>query len=135
MTGIERSECTCVMEHKKRGEVSGAIRDSRLQFRAEAPLEFGADFTDLDSGGDDEFAAQEFARLVVIRKATRYTAILAFLIPAKAAVGNRLRADVLEAAQNGVLFRDLELLPLNRNLDEFLVMAEDFGHTANLLKA
>jgi len=49
-------------------------------------------------------------------------AILALLVPAKAAVRNGIRTDVLESAQAGILLRDLECLAQNRDVDQRFVV-------------
>jgi hypothetical protein len=61
------------------------------------------------SSHDDEFAAQHFPGLVVVRELTPNPAILALLIPAEAPIGNGLWADELETAQQGVALRHLKL--------------------------
>src|SRR5580704_8323048 len=77
-------------------------RHIRRQLRAQAPLQLLAQLRDLHSRHDDKFAAQHFARLIIVGQLARHAAILALLIPAKASVRNRLRADELEAAQQRV---------------------------------
>ena len=68
------------------------------------------------------------ARLVVVGQLTFDAAVLALLVPAEPPVGDRLRADELEAAQNGVLLRHLDLLAQDLNLHQPLVGAEEFRH-------
>jgi hypothetical protein len=46
-----------------------------------------------------------------IGKLSHDAAILAVLIPAETPVGDGLRADILEAAQDRILLRDLKSLP------------------------
>jgi len=50
-----------------------------------------------------------------VRQLSDHAAILAVLIPAEASIGDGFRADVLKAAQNGVLFGNLKRL--TQNLD------------------
>src|SRR5579859_1993202 len=68
-------------------------------FRPQAPLQFLAQFRNFHSSHDDEFAAEHFARLVVVRQLAGHAAILAILVPAEAAIGNRFRANELETTQ------------------------------------
>src|SRR5262249_27053545 len=98
------------------------------QFRLQAPFQFLAQFVHFHAGHDDELASQHFARLIVVRQLTAYTAILAILIPAEASVGNRLRAQKLEAAQQGIPLRHLKLLAQDRDLDEFFIRPKRFRH-------
>jgi hypothetical protein len=58
--------------------------------------------------GDNEFAAQHFSGTVIVWQETGDPTILAFLIPAKPAIGNRFRANVLEAPQDRVSIGDAE---------------------------
>src|ERR1700733_13125328 len=55
-------------------------------------------------------------------------AVLASLIPAEATVGNRLRADELKGAQEGIPLRDEECLSQNGNLHKPFVRPEHFRH-------
>ncbi len=98
------------------------------QLGAEAPLQLGADLGDVHVRHDQELTAQHFTRLVVVGKLAHDAAILAFLIPAKPAIGHSLRANVLKAAKHGVLLRDLEFLPEDRDFDQALIGAEDLRH-------
>src|SRR5207245_1116998 len=100
----------------------------RSQLGAQAPLEFLAHLRDLHPRHHDELAAQHLVRLVVIRQLTAHTAVLAILIPAEAAVGNRLRANELEAAQQRITLRHLKLLSKNNDVNQFFVRAEGFRH-------
>ena len=52
------------------------------------------------------------------------SAKLAFLIPAKASVGNSFRTDVLEDPQASVLLGNLEGLSQDRNVDQPFVVAK-----------
>ena len=85
-------------ESKQNTELGGNWR-IRRQLGAQAPFQFLADFRDFHSSHDNKFAAQHLASFVVIRELTGYTAILALLVPAEPAVGNRFGADELETAQ------------------------------------
>ena len=75
--------------------------DSRLcaQFVLEAEEQLRRKFGDIHSGGDHELATQYRFGLIFIGELATHAAILAFLVPAEAAVGNRFRADELEASQ------------------------------------
>jgi hypothetical protein len=85
-------------ESKQDAELGGNGR-VRRQLGAQAPLQFLTDFGDFHPGHDDKFAAQHFARFVVIGELAGNPAILALLVPAKAAVRNRFGTDELEATQ------------------------------------
>jgi hypothetical protein len=71
----------------------------RRKLGAQAPLQFLADFGDFHSGHDDKFAAQHFARFVVIGELAGNPAILTLLVPAEAPVGDRFGTDELETTQ------------------------------------
>ena len=96
-------------ESKQNAELGGNGR-VRRQLGAQAPFQFLADFGYFHSGHDDKFAAQHFARFVVVGELAGNTAILALLIPAETPVRNRLGTDKLETTQQRVPFRDLEFL-------------------------
>jgi hypothetical protein len=49
-------------------------------------------------------------RFIVVRELGDNAAILTLLIPAKPAVRNGLRAQILKATENGILFGNLERL-------------------------
>jgi hypothetical protein len=122
---------------EKVAAVSGstALADGRGfsgQFGSQTPLQFLAELGDFHPRHNDEFTAQHLARFVVIRQLADNPAILAFLVPAEAPIRHRLRAQVLEAAKNGVLLRNLKLLPEDLDFDELFVRAEDFRHDAGL---
>ena len=53
---------------------------------------------DYHAGDDVEFAGEHGPGFIVIRQLASDFAVLAFLVPAEAAVGDGLRADVLEGA-------------------------------------
>jgi hypothetical protein len=57
---------------------------------------------------------------------------LAILVPAETPVRDRFRADVLEAAENGVLFGDLKRLPEDFDVYESLVRAENLIRSAGI---
>ena len=82
-----------------------------MQFILQAILEFGAEFCNFHAGAHHELTAEQFARLVVVNQFAHHAAILAILIPAEPPIRDGFRADVLKAAENRVLFRDLEGLP------------------------
>ena len=94
----------------------------------ETPLEFLAEFGDFHAGHDDKLASDHFTRFIIIGKLTGDAAILAILIPAEAAVGDRFRADKLKTTKQGVAFRNLEFFSENRNFNEFFVRTERFRH-------
>jgi len=100
----------------------------RRQLRTEAPFQFLADLGDLHSGHHDELAAQHLTCLIVVRQLRRDAAILAILIPAETPVGNRLRADELKAAQDGIFLRHLEFSPQDGDLHQLLVRTKWFRH-------
>jgi hypothetical protein len=92
---------------------------------SEAVFKFGADLCDFHACADQKFAAQQFAGLVIVHQFANYAATLAILIQAKPPVRNGFRANVLKAAENGVLFRDVERLPEDLDLDQSLVRPKD----------
>ena len=94
----------------------------------QAPLQFRAQLGDDHTLADQELAGQQRAGFVVIGQLASDAAILAFLIPAEAAIRNCFRADELEAAQERVLLRHLDLLAEYFNFDQALVRAEEIGH-------
>ena len=79
-----------------------------LQDPPEAELELRADLRDFHSRHDHEFATKHLARLVLVGELGRHTAVLAILIPAEPAVGDRLRTQKLEAAQERIFFRNFD---------------------------
>ena len=91
----------------------------------EAILQFGADFGNFHAGAHQKLAAQEFVRAVFIGEFSDDAAILAILIPAETAVRDGFRADVLKAAKNRVLFRDLECFSQDLDFDQPLVGAKN----------
>jgi hypothetical protein len=101
-----------------------------VQLLLQAVFEFGANLGDFHPGAYQEFAAQQFVGLVVVDQFARDAAILAILIPAETSVGNGFRADVLEAAQDRILFGNFERLPENLDGDEPLVWAKYLIGTA-----
>src|SRR5580704_13144005 len=78
--------------------------------------------------GNHIFATENRAGLIVVEQLAIDAAILAFLIPAKAAVRNRLGADELEAAQNGVLLGNEESFPQDADFHEPLKRTENLRH-------
>jgi hypothetical protein len=100
-----------------------------IQLFLEAVFEFGADFGNFHSRANQEFAAQQFVVLVLIRQFAGHAAILAILVPAETSVGNGFRADVLETAENRILLGDLERFAKNLDLDQAFVGSKDLiGH-------
>jgi len=53
-------------------------------------------------------------------------AVLALLVPAKAAVSDVLGREELETAQQHVVLRDLEFFPHHFDLDQFFVGAKEW---------
>lgn len=105
---------------------SGLIREGLLpQLILEAILQFGADFRNFHAGAHQKLAAQEIVRAVFIGEFSDDAAILAILIPAETPVRDGFRADVLEAAKNRVLFRDLESFSQDFNFNQPLVGAKN----------
>src|SRR5260370_35683345 len=100
----------------------------RGQLRPETPLQLLADIGNGHSGHDNELTAQHLSRLVVVGKLAHDAAILAVLIPAEPAIGDRFRANVLKTPQDGVFLRDLEFLPENCNFYQTLIRADGIGH-------
>jgi hypothetical protein len=107
------------------GMSEGYLSTFFVELFLEAILKFGADFCDFHSRADQEFAAQEFVRLVLVRQFAGHAAILAILIPAETSVGNGFRADVLKTAENRILLGDLEGLAENFDLDQAFVRTEN----------
>src|SRR5215471_6207972 len=106
---------------------------SEGQFGAQAPLQLLTQFRDFHSRHHDELAREHFARLIVVGKLACDAAILTILIPAKTAIRDCFRTDELEASQQRVPLRDLELLPHDVNVDKFFVRSEWFGHETLIL--
>src|SRR5713226_10106351 len=98
------------------------------QLRPQTPLQLLAQLRHFHARHHNKFAAQHLARLVVVRQLARNAAILAFLIPAKSTIRNRLRADELEATQKRIALGHLKFLPQNRNFHQLLVRTERFRH-------
>jgi hypothetical protein len=98
------------------------------QLRSQAPHQFGSHVGDAHTFRYEKFTAQNGARLIIIRELATYFAILTFLVPAKAAVRHRLRADELKCAQQRVSFRHQKGLAENGDLDKFLVGPKHFSH-------
>jgi hypothetical protein len=96
----------------------------RFQFFLQAVLQFGADLGDFHSGAHEKLAAQEIMRALFVGKLSGDAAILAILIPAEAAVRDRIRADVLKTTKDRVLFRHLEGFPKDFDFDEAFVRAK-----------
>jgi hypothetical protein len=92
-----------------------------LKFSLQAILQFGAEFSNLHACAYQEFATEQFVRLVFIQQLSSDAAILTILIPAEPSVWNRFRADVLKGAQDRVLFRNLESLSEYLDFDESFV--------------
>jgi hypothetical protein len=86
---------------------------SRPKFGAQAADQFRREIGNVHALRDDEFAAEDRARLVVIGKLAIDAAILAFLVPAEAAVGNRFGTDELKSAQKGIALRDRKTSDMN----------------------
>src|SRR5216684_5139077 len=107
-----------------------ALRDSgvRVELRPEAPLQLLAQLGNLHPRHNDEFATQHFPRLVVVRQLTRNATILAILVPAEAPVGNRLRTNELETAQERIAFRHLKFLTENGDVHKLFVWTKGFRH-------
>jgi hypothetical protein len=93
----------------------------------EAILQFGADLGNFHPCAYQELAAQEIVRAVFIGELSDHAAILAILIPAETAVRDGFRADVLKAAKNRVLFRDLESFSQDLNFDQTFVGAKNLS--------
>src|SRR5947209_15967955 len=111
-----------------RKAIRRGVSASPAQLSSQAPLEFWADLGDRHPSHNQKLATQHLARLVVVGQLAIDAAILAFLIPAKPPVRNGVRADELEAAQDRVLFRDLEHLTQNLNFNQTLKGTEGFAH-------
>jgi hypothetical protein len=104
----------------------------RGELGAETPLEFLTHIGDFHPGHDNKFAGEHFARLVIIGKLAGDAAVLAILIPAKAAIGDGFRADELEAAEQGIALGNMELLPHDDDIDEFFIRTKGFRHDETL---
>jgi hypothetical protein len=94
----------------------------------EAKLQFRADLRDFHSRHDHKFATEHLARLIVIGEFGHDPAVLAILVPAEPAVGDRFRTQKLKAAQERISLRDLHGLLQQLDLDQALVGPEGFGH-------
>ncbi len=70
---------------------------------------------------DHRLARKGLLNFLLSGTADAHAAILAFLIPAVAAVRNRVRRKKLEAAQKNIILRHRELAAPNRNLHELVV--------------
>jgi hypothetical protein len=100
------------------------------EFRPQAKPQLRAQLSDGHAIGDQELAAQHLARLVVIGQLAVDATVLAILIPAEAAVRNRFRAEVLEAAQERILLRNFEGLAEDGDFNQALEGPERLGHNA-----
>jgi hypothetical protein len=100
------------------------------QFVVQAVFQFGADLGDFHARADEEFAAQEIVRALLVGELSNDAAILAILVPAESSVRDRFRADVLKAAQNRILFGNLESFPQNLDFHQALVRPEDLASLA-----
>jgi hypothetical protein len=105
---------------------------SLAEFAAEAPLQFRRYVRNLHAGDHEKFAGQHGARGVVVGELADDFAVLALLIPAEAAVGNRFGADVLEGAEKAVFLRDVEGAAEDGDRNEPLVGTKDVGHEGRL---
>ena len=97
------------------------------QLILEAILQFRADFGNFHARADQELAAEQIMRPVLVREFSDHAAILAVLIPAETSVRDGLRADVLEAAKNGVLLGNLEGFAQDLDFDEAFVGAKNLS--------
>jgi hypothetical protein len=77
---------------------------------AEAEPDFLADFSNPHAFGHEQLAGQRSASLRAFARVVAHAAVLAILIPAKAAVGNWFGGEVLQAAQNRIVFWNFDLL-------------------------
>jgi len=68
--------------------------------------------------------------LVVIGQLALDTTVLAILIPAEATVGDRFRADVLEAAQERIFLGNFEGLAKDGDFNQAFEGPKGFGHNA-----
>jgi hypothetical protein len=101
---------------------------SLTEFAAKAADQFRSELGDIHAFRDNEFATEDGPSLVIVGKLAIDAAILAFLIPAEAAIRNRFRADELKRAEQGIALRDEKRLPENRDFDELFVRPKDFVH-------
>jgi hypothetical protein len=99
----------------------------------QTPFELLTHFVDFHAGHNDEFTRKHLARLVVVGELACDAAILAVLIPAKAAVRNGLRANELEASEQRVALGYLKLLTHDGDFDELFVGAKGFRHGVTVL--
>jgi hypothetical protein len=97
------------------------------QLVLQAILQFGADFADFHAGAHQELAAQKFMRSFFIGEFSDHAAILAVLVPTETPVRDRFRADVLKAAKNRILLRDLERFAHNLDFDKAFVGAKNLS--------
>src|SRR5580693_3911131 len=103
------------------------------EFGPETPLQLLAQLGNFHSLHDNELTAQHFPGLIVIGQLAGNAAILAILIPAKTAVGNRFRADELEASEKRIALRHLKLLAHHGDVHELFIRAKGFRHDQSCL--
>jgi hypothetical protein len=100
------------------GDAAYDLREKLLfKFLLEAIFQFRADFGYFHTCTHQEFATEEVMRAFFVGEFSHDAAILTVLIPAEAAVRDGFRADVLKAAKNRILLRDLKSFPQNLNFD------------------
>jgi hypothetical protein len=95
---------------------------------AKTPLQFLAEIDDFHTGHNDELAREHFAGLIIIGKLTGDAAVLAILIPAETAIRNSFGADELEATEQGIALRNMELLAHDGDIHEFFIRTKGFRH-------
>jgi hypothetical protein len=98
------------------------------ELAAEAPPELGRNLGDFHAWNHQEFAGQHGARAIVVGELADDLAVLALLIPAETAVGDGLRADVLEGAKEAVLLGNVKGAAEHGDGNEPLVRAENVRH-------
>jgi hypothetical protein len=97
------------------------------QLLLQAVFQFRTDLGNFHARAHQELAAQEIMRTVFIGKFSSHAAVLAILVPAKTAVRNRFRADVLKAAEDRILLGNLKGLSQNLDFDEAFVGAKNLA--------
>src|ERR1700741_4903413 len=106
---------------------------ARRELGTQTPLELLTHFGDFHAGHNDEFTRKHLARLVVVGELAGHAAILAVLIPAKAAARNGVRANEMAASEQRVALGYLKLLTHDGDFDELFVGAKGFRHGVTVL--
>jgi hypothetical protein len=118
-----------------RRKVPKNARSERLCVRRRLVAGFGERFSQSDvsaqlndpqSGLNAQSAGQSAAFAILTRSPIANLAIRAVAVPAKVAVGDGFQVKVLKTAQNGVVFRDVQLAAQDLDRDKPLVWFKKF---------